>query len=206
MSLRVVGAGLGRTGTSSLKLALEQLLGGPCYHMTEVFSNPDHIGAWRAAANGRNPDWGTMLRAYRATLDWPAASFWRELSLAFPRSVVLLSLRDPESWWESVRGTIFHPQNYIGRRADWRAMWIDVVSHRFTSRLIEKQTCIDAFNRHNEQVRLGVDAERLVEWSVGDGWEPLCKALDLPVPAVDFPHVNTRREFLQSKTSRLPSH
>ena len=79
MTLRVVGAGLGRTGTHSLKLALEQLLGGPCYHMVEVLGRPDQAAVWSRAARGEEPDWTTFLAGYEATVDWPAASFWREL-------------------------------------------------------------------------------------------------------------------------------
>jgi len=93
MTLRVVGAGLGRTGTHSLKLALEQLLGGPCYHMSETFGRPDDIPVWHAAANGQMPDWRTFLVDYTAAVDWPACAFWRPLAEEFPDAIVLLSTR-----------------------------------------------------------------------------------------------------------------
>ena len=108
MGLRVVGAGLGRTGTHSLKLALEQLLGGPCYHMMEVFGRPDDIPVWHAAANGEQPDWTAFLSDYVAAVDWPAAAFWREMSEVFPDAIVLLSTRSSaEAWWKSANDTIF---------------------------------------------------------------------------------------------------
>ena len=93
MTFRVVGAGLGRTGTHSLKLALEQLLGGPCYHMSETFGRPADIPVWHAAANGQMPDWPTFLADYTATVDWPACAFWRPLADEYPDAIVLLSTR-----------------------------------------------------------------------------------------------------------------
>lgn len=109
MTLRVVGAGLGRTGTTSLKLALERLLGGPCYHMSEVFQHPEHIGHWHGAARGDMPDWRALFAGYVAAVDWPAASFWREISAAFPQALVVLSVRDPDAWWQSASSTISPP-------------------------------------------------------------------------------------------------
>ncbi|MEJ2761567.1 MAG: sulfotransferase [Gammaproteobacteria bacterium] len=194
--LRVVGAGLGRTGTSSLKIALEQLLGAPCYHMRELHRNPAHLPLWHAAVRGEPPDWHAMLGAYRAVVDWPAASFWPELSTAFPESLILLSVRDPESWWHSAHATILSADNQSRpRRSGWREMWNDLVSRRFTERLQDREACIEAYNRHNEQVRKRVPPERLIEWCPGDGWEPLCRGLGLPLPERPFPHANSRSEF-----------
>jgi len=102
MALQVVGAGLGRTGTSSLKVALEYLGVGRCYHMSEVGGNPAHVGLWIDAANGK-PDWDRLLADYEATLDYPACTFWRELADFYPESKVLLSVRDPASWFESTQ-------------------------------------------------------------------------------------------------------
>lgn len=196
--LRVVGAGVGRTGTSSLKQALEYLLGGPCYHMRELHRNPAHIPLWHAAARGAPPDWRQMLVGYRATVDWPAASFWRELSEAFPRALVLLSVRDAEAWWNSAHATILSAENQRRtRHSGWKDMWNDIMATRFTTRLDDREACIDAYNRHNQEVRQRVAPQRLLEWRPGDGWEPLCRALDVPVPGRSFPHANSREEFLQ---------
>lgn len=194
MSLRVVGAGLGRTGTLSLKLALERLLGGPCYHMMEVFAHPEHVAVWQAAARGRAVDWRALFSGYRAAVDWPAASFWPELMKLFPDALVLLSVRDADSWWRSAHDTIFP----ASRQAppEWRAMLDDIFAARFTSRLDDRDTCIAAFERHNTAVREGVPRARLLEWRASDGWDPLCAALGLPVPAEPFPRANTTEEFL----------
>src|SRR5207244_1907794 len=118
MSLRVVGAGLGRTATYSLKIALERLLGAPCYHMVEVFEHPEHVATWHDAALGRMPDWQEFLAGYAAAVDWPASAFWREMSEAFRDAIILLSTRDPVSWWESAHATIFQAMGHGS--PEWR--------------------------------------------------------------------------------------
>lgn len=193
MSLRVVGAGLGRTGTLSLKLALEKLLGAPCYHMMEVFPRPEHVRAWRDAALGQMPDWRELFRGFAATVDWPGSAFWREISAAFPDAVILLSTRPAEAWWKSASATIFPAQ----ARADgeWSEMAQALFRERFTPRLDDREACIAAFERHNADVRAHAPRERLLEWTASDGWAPLCRALGTPVPAEAFPRVNTTEEF-----------
>ncbi|HVN84201.1 MAG TPA: sulfotransferase [Candidatus Binatia bacterium] len=199
MALHVVGAGLGRTGTLSLKAALERLLGDPCYHMVEVLRHPEHIPAWRAAANGAMPDWTALLHEYRAAVDWPAASFWPELSEAFPDALVLLSVRDAESWWQSASQTIFPASRRMS--GEWREMVDAIFASRFTLALDDRAACIEAFERHNALVRKTVPASRLLEWRPGDGWAPLCAALKVPVPDGPFPHTNSTEEFLARPAS-----
>lgn len=199
--LQVIGAGLGRTGTESLKFAFERLLDAPCYHMTEVFENLDHIPMWRQAAAGRQPDWHKMFINYRAAVDWPAASFWKELSEAFPDALVILSVRDPEEWWHSASKTIFTDHN-PAPETEWIDMWTDIVMHRFTTQLQNREACIEAFHNHYDKVRETISSDRLLEWSVGDGWEPICSALDISVPDEPFPHSNTREDF-QEKLKQI---
>jgi len=199
MTLRVVGAGLGRTGTRSLQTALSRLLEAPCYHMFEVFTHPEHVPTWHAAATGDMPDWHEFLAGYRAAVDWPAASFWPELSAAFPDAIVLLSVRDPEKWFDSVTATIMTPlraaftEPMSGLEA-WSAMIRDLFTNRFTPS-VEKDDWIRAFEAHNERVRESVPPDRLVEWQASDGWEPLCAALDIPVPDEPFPWENKRETW-----------
>lgn len=203
MTLQVVGAGLGRTGTLSLKLALERLLGGPCYHMMEVFAHPEHVEAWHLAARGGAPDWRALFAGYRAAVDWPAAAFWPELAQAFPDALVVLSLRDPDSWWRSASGTIFPSVE----RADgaWRAMIEALFQNRFTTALGDREACLAAFERHNAEVRRAVPKARLLEWRAADGWGPLCAALGLPVPAEPFPRVNSSEEFHARLAAQPPA-
>lgn len=198
--LRIVGAGLGRTGTLSLKVALERLLGGPCYHMAELFAHPGHVPLWHTAVRGSMPDWHELFRGYRAAVDWPVASFWPELSAAFPDALVLLSLRDPESWWRSASETIF-PATTDREGSPWRAMVDDLFANRFTSALHDREACLAAFERHNARVRREVPRERLLEWRAEDGWDPLCSALRVPVPDEPFPRVNTKGQFLAMRAA-----
>ncbi len=196
MTIKVVGAGLGRTGTHSLKLALERLLGGRCYHMIEVFGLPEHVPLWTAAGKGNPPDWADMLSDFSAIVDWPGGSFWPELSAAFPDAPVLLSTRSPESWWKSANDTIFQGLRAGIELTDGFPEMIEAIfSSRFTMALDDPEACMAAFERHNAAVRAGVPAERLTEWSPGDGWEPLCTMLGVDVPDEPFPHVNTTEEF-----------
>jgi hypothetical protein len=196
MTLRIVGAGLGRTGTMSLKLALEKLLGAPCYHMQGVFQRPDHVAAWTAAARGDRVDWQELMRGYSAAVDWPACAFWRELSAENPDAWILLSTRDAERWWESASATIFPASRSVPRGDPWRDMVDALFESRFTTQLRDRDACLAAFERHYASVRAEAPRERLLEWSPSDGWEPLCQALGVSVPDEPFPHANTRDDFL----------
>jgi len=201
VTLKVIGAGLGRTGTLSLKGALETLLGGTAYHMAEVFFHPAHVPVWSAAAAGEAVDWENLFEPYVATTDFPACLFWRELSNIYPDAVVLLSTRsDVDTWWASAHETIFSiTAEAVGpERADWWTMWQALKAARFTSDLYNKAAVCDAYERHNAAVRSGIAPGRLVDWQPGDGWEPICTALGLSVPTVPFPHMNRRAETQES--------
>ncbi|HEX5586575.1 MAG TPA: sulfotransferase [Acidimicrobiia bacterium] len=200
--MEIVGAGLGRTGTMSLKLALEQVLGSPCYHMMEVFSRPDDIAVWQSAIDGSPPDWAEFFTDYDAAVDWPVAAFWRELSDAFPDAPVLLSTRrDADAWWKSANDTIFQVSRHdadVG--ADelaqaHHAMANAMFTKRFTPDWRDEAAAKRAYEAHNAAVRATIEPGRLVDWQPGDGWEPICTALDIAVPDAPFPHVNTTEEF-----------
>lgn len=194
-SLRVVGAGLGRTGTLSLKTALERLLGGACYHGSKVFTRPDHVDLWNAAADGESVDWHALFAGFAATVDWPAAAFWEEISAAFPDAVILLSTRDSvDSWYRSAYDTIFK----YGPLADSNpvvGMFATVLNTRFTPNADDPEEAKAAYERHNAYVRATAPRDRLVEWTPGDGWGPLCAALGVPVPDEPFPHLNTTGDW-----------
>ena len=202
MALRVVGAGVGRTGTLSLKTGLEQLLGQPCYHMLEIFGRPDHVPLWKEAAENGNVDWALLLDGYGATSDFPACLFWREILEANPDAVVVLSTRtDSKAWWESASQTIFaiDEAHVPPEMADWFEMWRAVASSRFTADWTDEAASRAAYERHNAEVRASVPSEQLVDWKPGDGWEPLCKATGVDIPDDPFPHLNTREEFPKIK-------
>ncbi len=196
MPLEVVGAGVGRTGTHSLKLALEQLLGGRCHHMVEIIGDPAQASGWTDAIEGRDVDWQELLSGYAALVDWPGASFWRELSAANPDALVLLSTRDPEAWYRSASNTIFQP---IDSPPPGLAQWFgttvpNLLGERFSDDLRNPTAMIDAFERHNAEVRAGVPASRLLEWTTSDGWEPICERLGVAVPDEAFPATNSTNE------------
>jgi hypothetical protein len=195
--VRVVGAGLGRTGTLSLKVALEKLLGTPCYHMAEVFGHPEHVPLWHQAAKGDLPDWNDIFAGYQAAVDWPASAFWEELSQENPDAVILLSVRDPDSWWDSASNTIFHFREQV--QGPHRAMVDELFAARFTLDLTNKAACIEQFERHYEYVRKAAPADRLIEWRPGDGWAPLSDALGVPIPDEPYPHVNTRDDWAKRR-------
>jgi hypothetical protein len=205
MTLQVVGAGVGRTGTLSLKTALEALLGGRCYHMLETFGRPDDLPVWEAAALGDSPDWRDFLADYDAAVDWPASAFWRELAEAFPHAIVLLSTRSStDAWWTSATNTIFDRMREREPAEDdpladvhraQRSMVRTMLAQRFTADVQDEAAAKAAYEAHNAAVRAAIPPTRLVEWHPGDGWEPICAAVGIPVPDAQFPQVNSTDEF-----------
>jgi hypothetical protein len=202
MSLEIIGAGFGRTGTLSLKQALEQLGLGPCYHMLEVQQSPERAGPWIDALDGKAVDWDGIFTGYRATVDWPACYWWRELSEHYPDAKVLLSLREAGGWYKSVENTIYKvmknapndPSPEFARTGITMARRI-VIESSFKGRFEDREFAIDVFNRHNQAVRDGIDPSRLLVYEPGDGWEPLCEFFEVDVPKVDFPHANNTQSF-----------
>jgi hypothetical protein len=205
MPIQVIGAGLGRTGTLSLKSALEELGFIKCYHMIEVLARMDDARTWDAASRGEPVDWDRLFDGYRATVDWPGCSFYRELLQQYPEAKVILTVRDPERWYDSAHQTIYFvrhafpewtglifPRMRVFRRMLDRIIWDGMFRGRFEDRAV----AIEAFNRHNEQVRRDVPADRLLVYEVREGWEPLCSFLGVPVPeGKPFPHLNDSAEF-----------
>ena len=196
MGLQIVGAGVGRTGTHSLKVALEQLLGGTCHHMMEMFERPDQIAAFTAAFDGEPTDWSAVLSDFTAMVDFPGSLFWREIAAANPDAPVLLSSRDAPGWYRSASNTIFLAFDRMPPElAPWMAAVRRGLHDRFSDDFTNEDAMIAAYEAHNAAVRAEVPADRLIDWTPGDGWGPICAALDLPVPAEPFPLTNTTAEF-----------
>lgn len=201
MALSIVGAGFGRTGTLAAKLALEKLGFNPCYHMIEVFSRPTHVAMWTKAAAGQPVDWDVLFEGFAATVDWPACYFWRELVAHYPAAKVLLTVRDPERWYESARNTIFAAMTQpipgdnplVQAQRDMAARI--VVTNTFGGRIDDRAHAIAVYQRHNETVRRAIPPDRLLVFDVAQGWEPLCRFLDRPIPAEPFPRVNSTSDF-----------
>lgn len=196
MGLSVIGAGFGRTGTLSLKLALEQLGVGRCYHMMEVFQKPEAPQQWLDIAEGRPPPWEDVFEGYSATVDWPAATFYRQLADYYPEAKVILSERDADAWFESTQATIFARDFDQIPNQVWGQMANRVVADLFDGRLHDRDHAISVYRRHNEEVRRVIAPERLLVYEVSQGWGPLCAFLGLPVPDAPLPRVNSREEFI----------
>ena len=210
--MKLIGAGMPRTGTLTQKMALEMLGLGPCYHMVDVLADLDQAALWEQALDGEAP-WPELLDGFNSIVDWPGGYFYRELMDVYPDAKVLLSVRDPEAWERSMRQTVWAVRNgeslirlLSSAQAHVDPQWqafLDMIDRlvwkgrgTFASGHAEPRQLIDTMNRHNEEVKRTVPAERLLVWGVEDGWEPLCEFLDLPVPDEPFPHVNDSKEFL----------
>jgi hypothetical protein len=201
MTIEVIGAGFGRTGTLSLKLALEKLGFGKCYHMYEVGQNPDHVEVWQQATRGEPVDWGALYRGYRASVDWPACNFWEIQLQHFPEAQVILSERDPERWYRSIMNTIY-PGSLKARKSEdpqtraWADMIFELIwEGTFHGRVEDQEHAIDVYLAHNEYVKKQAPPNRLLVFDAGEGWEPLCRFLDCRVPDEPYPRVNTTEEF-----------
>lgn len=200
MTLSLIGAGFGRTGTNSLKLALEQLGLAPCHHMLEVIANPQTAAYWQQALDGEKVDWDEALKGYKAQVDWPGAFFWRELWEWSPDAKILLSVRDEDAWFKSITNTIFaidadpdSIEDPVARQ--FARMTGELLDRAMGSPKRDKETVLAAYRRNIEEVKAEVPADRLLVFDVKEGWEPLCAFLDLPVPETPFPRVNSTDEF-----------
>ena len=195
MPLKVIGVGLGRTGTMSLKLALERIGFGPCYHMAELIMNPTRIPLWMAVTEGK-PDWEAVFEGYASTMDYPACLYWRELTDAYPEAKVILTLRDADKWFESTQSTIFSEQmtnrilNTPLAPFFERTVWRDL-----GERIHDRGYMTDYFERHTAAIRAGIPKKRVLEYEVSQGWQPLCEFLGVDVPDTPFPKVNSREEM-----------
>jgi hypothetical protein len=202
VTIQFIGGGFGRTGSHSLAQALEILGFGPCYHMDAFQRHDEHLPFWQAALARKPVDWDALFQTYRSVVEWPAVAFLPQILSAFPRAKVILTLRDPESWYQSAREKIFkglalgernpNPKN-AARAAFNRRL---ILKHTFAGKHKEKETAIQIYLDHIRMVRELVPAGRLLAFDVRAGWEPLCAFLGVPAPPHDFPHQNERKAFL----------
>ncbi len=201
MGLSVIGAGFGRTGTESMKMALEILGFGPCHHMKVALAIPEQEKIWRAAAQGNPPDWDEAYEGYGSGVDWPTAYYWRELSAHYPDAKILLTIRDAESWYASIAKTILQVVNNL---TDPNSIGLKMISEGvFENRLHDQDHTIALYEKHNEAVRAAFPPERLLVFNLGAGWEPLCEFLEVPVPDEPYPMSNTGEEFHEFFDKRL---
>ena len=204
MSLAIIGSGFGRTGTASLKRALEMLGFGPCHHMEEVLAHPEQVAYWQAAIAGEPVDWDKVFSGYRSQVDWPGAHAWRQLAAAYPQAKVIHTLRPEDAWWNSFSATIGKvleiykqlpaPPHVL---AMMTAMEHAIVEQTFGCAPSDRARVLAAYRRRTEEVRTSIPRERLLVFDVSQGWEPLCAFLGVPVPSEAFPRTNSTQEFWQ---------
>jgi sulfotransferase family protein len=205
--VKLIGAGFGRTGTMSLKAALEQIGYGPCFHMIDLIKDPTPLPYWKAAAAGEPVDWEEAFDGWESTIDWPGCTYWDQLVEAWPDALVLLSVRDPDAWYESclksikeaaeagtkgeLKGGTAPPPSPETMATINRQIWDGTFAGRFEDR----EFAIGKFEEHNGAVRAGVPEDRLLVYEVSEGWEPLCEFLRVEEPDGPFPHLNDRDSF-----------
>lgn len=202
MSLQVIGAGLGRTGTLSLKLALEYLGFGPCYHAMEIAATVrTSLPLWNDAIQGR-ADWDRIFTGYRATVDYPGCLFWHELMVHYPDAKIILSTRDPDGWFASVNETIFSTQRNGALLGDPGKALSDFLRKDFGDRIGDRAFMTEYFIRWSQRIVEHVPRDRLLVFDARDGWEPLCDFLDTPCPVVPYPWLHAREKKSRWKRFR----
>lgn len=206
--MKVIGAGFGRTGTMTLKAALEELGAGPCYHMVEVlWGDTSRLPLWQAAASGGEVDWRKLFEGFESTVDWPGCTFWEPLMEVFPEAKVLLTVRDPDAWYESARNTIY-ASLLAGQKGElkegneeppspeaFEMIATLIWQGTFHGKFEDREYAIARFNEHNERVKATVPPERLVVHEVKEGWRPLAQMLGVPEPQTEFPRLNDKVAF-----------
>jgi hypothetical protein len=224
-TLQVIGAGFGRTGTLSMREALARLGFDPCDHMLENIEHPWRFRLWdeafRRKQTGEPIDWRPLLQGYRAIVDWPGAYFWRELIAAHPDAKVILTVRDPDRWYESVSNTIHRMRDTDTTPRERALLWLlglvlpggrairqtvdDIIwQGTFDGRFTDREYALRVFTEHIQEVKDTVPADRLLVFDVREGWGPLCEFLGVPIPVGEpFPHANDSAAFQRQIRERL---
>lgn len=213
MPLKVIGSGLGRTGTYSLKLALELLGFGKCYHMIELYQNPAGVKYFKTAEKGGVVNWEELFQGYNSAVDYPVARYYKQLSEYYPYAKIIHTIRNPDDWYDSASETIIPASNPVS----WKMIRLSpnlifsaqarkrfpvffyntkLAKLEFGKRPITRESAVKKFNEHTEEVIRNIPEERLLIFNPKDGWNKLCKFLNVPVPDSEFPKSNTRDEFL----------
>jgi hypothetical protein len=210
--MKMIGVGFGRTGTMSLKAALEELGANPCFHMIDLITGENKardLPYWVRIADGEPVDWHEVFEPWQATVDWPACARWEELIDAFPDAPVLLNVREFDAFYKSVENTILAVKKaaMAGELAQdanreapapelWGAIEKLIWQGDFQGRFEDKEWVRQMYNKRNEAIKARVPSDRLVVWELGvDGWEPLADALGVDVPDTPFPRLHDTNEF-----------
>lgn len=212
--MKLINAGLGRTGTTSLKAALDHLGFGPGYHMFDVVSSEERLGHWEGiVCEGQEPDWAAVFDGYTSAVDGPCAIYYQQIMTAFPEAKIILTVRDAERWYRSTYDTLYQfavngarmPAGGDSMQARlYRMVSTMIWNGLFDGRFEDQAHAIEVFHRHNQEVVDHVEEARLLVYDVRQGWEPLCAFLGVNVPEQNFPHLNdsaSMRERLMQMAS-----
>jgi len=210
MTLKVIGAGFGRTGTNTLKVVLEKLGFGPCYHMYEVMEKPNpRIQHWADIVDGKAPDWDVVFEGFNSGVDWPVSAYWRELAAYYPDAKIVLSERDADAWFKSISNTIFKtwdaplgddvPPEILRLREMTSKM---ILEGTFGGNVADKDHVLSIYKKNGDDARAAFRPDRLLTFDPNQGWEPLCAFLGVPVPNEDFPHTNTTKDFMAGRKGK----
>lgn len=195
MTLQVIGAGFGRTGTESLKTALNMLGFGPCHHMHEVMPDRNQQELWDRKTLGEDVSWDTIFAGFNSAVDWPSAHYWEELMEVYPDAKVILTYRDPESWWKSYEKTLLQILHRIEASGDLGMVWRVIAEGEFGLMHADKDACLARYAENAARARDMVPAGRFLEMEVGEGWERICPFLGVDIPVAPYPSGNTTEDF-----------
>ena len=223
MTLKVIGAGMPRTGTSSLKVALSELGFDPCYQMLPLLSHPEQVNFWSSASKGQKMDWSELFRDYQATVDFPSYRYYDKLLEYYPKAKVILTVRDPEEWYESAFNTIYQvvkpqteqqffqtlklPESPRKRKLEqiFNLVEKELWQKDFQGQFTDKQYAIEVFKQHVKQVKQKVPSKQLLVYQITEGWSSMCSFLDVTVPKATFPRLNEGATFKQRLRRLLSS-
>jgi hypothetical protein len=211
MALEIIGPGFGRTGTSSLKTALEHLGYGPAHHMFEVRDNAAQLPYWQALARGERVNWDAVFDAYRSQVDWPGARYWRELAAHYPDAKIVLTVRDPDEWYDSIQRTILKLLSDRAAIGDPHVRGVIEMAYsivdvgEFGGRLADRNYAISVFNQHIADVQAAFSGARLLTFDVEQGWAPLCRFLGREIPSISFPRLNSSKQFVNEEWAPEPA-
>ena len=207
--MKVFGTGFGRTGTMSLKIALEKLGMGPCYHMREVVSHPSHIKIWYDISRGKHPNWNRLFKGFNSAVDFPVSLFYNKLINKFPDAKFILTIRDFDKWYISTANTIYKVPSIL---PEWfqqvvypikmfiamqvNLIWVGLFNNKFS----DKESARIVYYEHIERVKKVIPSDKLLIYEINKGWEPLCEFLNVDLPEMPFPKVNDTAEMLQKFT------
>lgn len=213
--LKVINLSVGRTGTMSLKHALEELGLIKCYHFAEFYEHPEHLSLWLSVSRGEKMDWDKIFYGYQASVYWVPCYNYQAILEYYPDAKVILTVRDPEAWYKSVYDTVYRYNRLTWYRklillvmglfkpqlrtmhAVWQLQEQTLWKKTFQGRFHDKNYAIEVFKKHITEVKCNVPEERLLVFNIKEGWGPLCQFLNIPVPTTPFPHVNDTASFIE---------